>query len=253
MLAKERCDRIYAMIQEQGAVTTAKLVELFGVSTETIRKDLLFLERQGLLSKVHGGAVSKGDMRPFLELPERSKKQTPQKKELSLRAADFITDGDIIGIDSGSTAVMLAEVIRERFSVLTVITYSYDVFEILQRQPGFSVILCGGCYLPSENAFCGALTLDMLSRLHMQKAFLCPSAISLEYGICDYQKDLYQIQRQLMKSADDIYILADSSKFEKKALLKLDDTKSEYHYVTDGDLSEELKQLYTENHITVYS
>lgn len=111
--------------------------------------------------------------------PERSNKQIPQKKELSLRAADFITDGDIIGIDSGSTAVVLAEAILERFSVLTVITHSYDVFEILRRQPGFSVILCGGCYLPSENVFCGALTLDMLSHLHMQKAFLFPSAICL--------------------------------------------------------------------------
>ena len=253
MLAKERCDKICTLLREQGAVTTATLVELFGVSTETIRKDLLFLEHQGLLSKVHGGAVSKGDMRPFLELPERSKKQTPQKKELSLRAADFISDGNIIGIDSGSTAVLLAEVIRDRFSSLTVITHSYDVFEILGRQPGFSVILCGGHYLPSENAFCGALTLDMLSHLHMQKVFLFPSAISLEYGVCDYQKDLYQVQRQLLKSSDEIYILADSSKFEKKALLKLDDTKSEYHYITDSDLSEELKQLYTENHITVYS
>ena len=129
------------------------------------------------------------------------------------------------------------------------ITHSLDVFNIICNK--FSVILCSGYYLPEENSFYGPLALDMLKNLHMQKAFIFPSAVSIEFGICDYQKDLYQIQKQLIYSSDEIYILADSSKFEKKALLKLSDMKKEYTYVTDSNISEELKILYQKHNINL--
>ena len=133
---------------------------------------------------------------------------------------DCISNGDIIGIDAGSTAVLFRRGAERVFSRLTVITHSLDVFRILCDCEGFSLILCGGHYLREEHAFFGALTLDMLKNLHMQKAFVFPSALSLEYGICDYQEDLYPIQKQLIQSSDDIFILADSSKFEKESCLR---------------------------------
>ena len=105
--------------------------------------------------------------------------------------------------------------------------------------------------MPAENSFYGPLALDMLKNLHMQKAFIFPSAVSFEFGICDYQKDLYQVQKQMIYSSDEIYILADSSKFEKKALLKVSDMKKEYTYVTDGNISEELKILYQKHNINL--
>ena len=106
--------------------------------------------------------------------------------------------------------------------------------------------------MPNEKAFYGSLTLSMLKNLHMQKAFIFPSAVSLEFGICDYQRDLYQIQEQMIKSSDEIFVLADSSKFEKKALLKLDNMKTEYRYITDCKINSELKKLYREHNINLY-
>ena len=252
MFANERQDKIYDMIQNNGAVTTAKLVDFFGVSIETIRRDLLAMEQNGRLTRVHGGAVAKSGMKPFKELKERNKEFGKQKYELSLKAAEFISNGDIIGIDSGSTAISFAKVLKERFSKLTVVTHSMDVFEMLSNHKDFSVILCGGYYLREENAFYGELTLDMLNSLHIQKTFIFPSAVSFESGIYDYQKDLYQIQKQLVKLSDEIYILADSSKFEKTALLKLDNMKPEYIYITDNSLQDELVKLYKENDIQIY-
>ena len=250
MFAKERQDKIYEIVKNNGAVTTPALVELFDVSIETVRRDLLEMERHGLLSRVHGGAVAIGEMKPFLNLNERNKEFTEQKRYLALKASEFISDGDIIGIDSGSTAISFSKVLKEKFSKLTVITNSLDVFNMLCDS--FSVILCGGYYLPNEKAFYGSLTLSMLKNLHMQKAFVFPSALSLEYGICDYQEDLYPIQKQLIQSSDDIFVLADSSKFEKKALLKVEEMKKTYTYVTDSDLPEELLQLYRENDRIIY-
>lgn len=253
MFAKERQDKIYEMIQKNGAVTTSTLTQAFGVSVETIRKDLLNMERKGQLIRVHGGAVAKNDMRPILKLQERNKECSDQKMSLSLKALEFISEGEIIGVDAGSTAISFAEVLKEKFSRLTVVTYSLDVFNILCNHKDFSVILCGGHFMKHENTFYGTLTLDMLNTLHVQKSFIFPSAVSLEYGICDYNKEFYLVQKQLIKSSDDIFILADSSKFEKKALLKVDDMRTDYVFISDSDLPEELRVLYRENNIRIYT
>ena len=252
MLAKERQDIIYEMIQSKGAVTTNALLEHFQVSLETIRRDLQQMERSGLLTRVHGGAVASGGMKSFRRLTERNLENNDEKRKLACKAAEFVQEGDIIGLDSGSTSIYLAEVLKERFSRLTVVTHSTDVFEVLRSHREFSVILCGGYYLKEENAFCGPLTLKMLEMLHVQKVFIAVTALSLEFGICDYHRELYAVQQKLMQCADSVFFIADSSKFEKRALLKLDDMRREYCYITDDQLSEELRRLYAENDIRLY-
>lgn len=251
MFAKERQDKIYALVQQNGAVTTLDLVKTFEVSIETIRRDLMYMEQNKLLKRVHGGAVSAGEMITFHALDHRIEEHNDLKKELSEVAVKFINEGDIIFVDAGSTAILLTEELKKHFSKLTIVTYSTDVFESLCRHQNFEVILCGGHFNREENCFYGDLVLNTLDRLHMQKAFLFPSAISLKYGICDFQQEFCQIQRKIMECSDDIYILADSSKYEKNGLLKLDDMKPEYTYITDSRLSPDLKKIYLENQINV--
>jgi len=252
MFANERRDKICKMLKTDGAVTTARLVKHFNVSLETVRRDLLQMEQENLLKRVHGGAVSIGEMKFFSELSHRNEENGELKKELAFAATDFVNEKDIIGIDAGSTAIFFAEALKERFSELIVVTYSKDVFDILCKHENFNVILCGGNFIKSENAFWGPFVIDMLSKLHMQKVFIFPTAVSLENGICDYQCDIYSSQQQMIKSSDEIYILADSTKYEKKALLKLSDMKRDYCYVTDSQLPDELKKLYEENDIQIY-
>lgn len=249
MFAKERQALISGMVKKDGAVTTGALVEKLGVSVETVRRDLLELEKRGSLTRVHGGAVAAGDMQPPMELPQRNLAQSRQKQELSAVAAEFVNEGDIIAVDSGSTAIHFAQGLKERFSALTVVTHSRDVFDLLCDHGDFTVILCSGHYLRAERAFYGPLVLDGLQKLHVQKAFLFPSAISLEGGICDYQQDLCLVQKQLMAAAETVLILADSSKFEKKALLQLSPIKTDYIYITDRDLPEDIRRLYGKNGI----
>lgn len=252
MFANERQNEIYNMIQRDGAVTAAKLVNIFEVSLETIRRDLLAMEKENLLRRVHGGAVAVGRMKLFSDLMARNTENEDLKRELAKTAASMVNEKEIIGIDSGSTAIFFAEELKKRFCELTVITHSADVFEILGNHADFTIILCGGYFLKGEKAFYGPLTEDALSKLHMQKAFIFPTAVSLDGGICDYQTELYQVQRQMIKSSSDIFILADSSKFEKNALIKLCDMKNEYNYITDSLLSDEIKKIYKENDIKIY-
>ena len=200
---------------------------------------------------MHGGAVTLGEMKPFPSLSHRTQENEGAKQELADIAAEQVCDGDIIGVDSGSTALLFAEALKKNLSFLTVVTYSLDVLECLGRFKNFQVILCAGHFFAEENTFYGAMALDALEKLHMQKVFVCPSALSLKNGIGDYQKEIYPLQKQLLGSGDEVYILADSSKFEKSALFQLDTIKPHYTYVTDRGLSPELRRLYRENQIKI--
>lgn len=251
MFAEERQSQIDTYLKNHGAVTTARLIKMFHVSIETIRRDLLQMERQGRLTRVHGGAIAAGDMKPYLTLPQRTEESESQKLALAQKAAELVAEGDIIGIDAGSTATAFAQALCSKYTALTIVTYSLDVFHTLCNHKNFSVILCGGQYLQSENAFYGPLTLDTLRSLHMQKSFLCPSAVSWQYGVCDYQAELLDMQKQLIYASDEVYILADSSKFEKKALLKITDMQKDYTYVTDDGLPKELQEWYRGNNINL--
>lgn len=251
MFANERHQKILARIRENGAVTTAELIDSFGVSIETVRRDLLQLERSGQLQRVHGGAVAPGGMRPYAQLPQRLEANQAAKAEVAGIAAQLVEEDDIICVDSGSTAYFFAKALEARLSRLTVVTHSMDVFEILSKKEGFRIILCGGCYDPQEKAFHGAITTDTLKQLHVRKAFLCPSAISLKTGIWDYDRELSQVQKQILSICDKAYFLADSVKFETSALLKLCDTSPGHVYVTDSGLSAQYRQLYRDHERTV--
>ena len=251
MLAKERQDRIYKWIKKEGAVTTLALVEKFRVSDETIRRDLLYMENQKLLERVHGGAVAVGEIKPYRDFGYRREENSDNKRALSKLAVDFIEEGDIIGIDTGSTAIHLAEAIKERFSELTVVTYSVDVLRILGGYKNIRVIVCGGIYFPEENCFHGEPVEDMLGKLHMNKVFIFPYAVFMKNGVCDHTYNLYPLQKKLLECASEIFILGDSSKFEKNALYKVCEMKKEFVYITDENLSDELKNLYKENEFRV--
>lgn len=251
MFANERQQKILTMLKVNGAVTTAELIEAFDVSIETVRRDLLQLERSGQLQRVHGGAVIPGHMRPYPDLPHRLEANQNAKAALCATAALLVEEDDIICIDSGSTAYFFAKALADRFSRLTVITHSMDVFEILSQKEGFRIILCGGCYRLQEKAFHGSLTIDSLRQLHVRKAFLCPSAISLKTGVWDYDRELTQVQKQILSICDQAIFLADSVKFETSALLKLCDTSPNHIYVTDSGLSQQCKQLYRDQERTI--
>ncbi len=251
MFATERQAKIYEMICKNDAVSTSNLVKKFGVSIETIRRDLLEMEKQNQLKRVHGGAIRIGDMKPFVELQQRHRNKEEEKTALANIAVTMVKEGDFIAVDSGSTAMFFAEALKKNFESLTIVTHSLDVFQILRDHKNFDILLCAGHYMKNENAFYGMLTIEMLDKIHVEKSFICPSSVALEHGVCDYHPDLCMVQKKLIDIADSVHILADNSKFEKRALMKLCDMKPEYKYISDGGLNEELKTLYRESGIKI--
>ncbi len=249
MVGEIRRKQICDLLKKNSAVTTLALSKQFGVSIETIRKDLLKLENENELERVHGGAVLKSAIKKHISFPRRLESMVDEKKEISHIAASFIKNGDVIAIDAGSTAAEFIRVIMDYFDTLTIVTHSVDVFEAVRDYKNYEIILCGGFYLKGENSFYGDFVLNTLDNLRVEKAFIFPAAISLKNGICDFTRELSQIQKKIISCANEIFVVADSSKYEKSALLKSGDMNKNFYYITDSKLPREIKEIYKENEI----
>jgi DeoR/GlpR family transcriptional regulator of sugar metabolism len=251
MLASERRALIADMVKSQSAVTTAELMGKFNVSFETVRKDLMVLEKNGELERVHGGAVKRATAGRWYKLPERIEANKKEKMELSRLAMRLIIERDTIAVDAGSTAFEFADELKKNFSSLTIVTHSLGVFNKLIGHRNFNVILCGGYYLSEENSFYGAFTIKMLDDIHVNKVFVFPSAISIKKGISDYNPILCEIQKKLITIGDKVIILADSSKYEKTALIKVCSLSEKFIYISDSSLPSKIKEIYMNNNIKI--
>lgn len=249
MFANERQNIILKEIKQKGAATTAAISKKLGVSIETVRKDFVALEKKGLLVRVHGGALGTNENAPDLDYERRTEFHKKEKTELSYAAATLVEEGDVIAVDSGSTAAEFIEVLKENFSRLTIVTASTDIFDSAKNYKDFKIFLCGGEYLRGENSFYGAFAVETMKKFHVKKSFIFPSAVSISGGIEIYKKEFYELQNTLISIADEVVIMADSSKFEKRAFIKTCDISSAKIIVTDSALGEEIKEIYKTNGI----
>ena len=156
MFANERRNKILELLSRRSSVTVTELTGLFQVSLETIRRDLEYLEKQGALKRVHGGALSMNRMQSYTGLSERSTEHQTEKRQIARAALSHIREGERIAL-------------CDSFQELTIVTASLPIFEILSAKPGFQVILTGGFYLPGEKAFYGHLALDMIRQLQKRE------------------------------------------------------------------------------------
>lgn len=251
MFAIERQQSILKLLSQNGKVTIPELVSLFDTSHETIRKDLLHLERQNALKRIYGGAVSVEAYCSLQPLAARRTERTAQKAELCRYAADLIREDDIIAIDEGSTAVELARIIASRFSHLTVITHNLEVFHILSEKSRFTLILCGGKFVREENAFAGHFAAQTASQMHTRKAFICPASVSLQFGVTDFGEEFIPIRKAFASNADEVIVLSDSQKFETSSQYKICDVTPDITLVTDSQLDDTVLDAYQSNHINI--
>ena len=251
MFANKRQSEILSLLRADGTVSAADLAARFGVSIETVRRDLLRLEQAGHIQRVHGGAVLPGKRIPISDLEHRVEENKSGKVELSKTAAALVENGDVIFVDSGATARYFARVLKTQLQKLTVITHCQDVFDILQDCDGFELILCGGHYMKEERVFYGYLAQECLRQLYVDKAFLFASAVSIQGGVCDFSQELVGIQKQIMTQSGQVYLLADSQKFERRGLYRLCDADAFRGIVTDSGLPLPLRKLYAEKGIQI--
>ncbi|MFC4599832.1 DeoR/GlpR family DNA-binding transcription regulator [Cohnella hongkongensis] len=214
MLVHERHNAILHMLHENQSVRVSDLIGKFGVSFETIRRDLESLEKEGFLRRVHGGATLPAfDYRKELPFTVRELKRVKEKAELAQTAAKLVSDGQSLFLDVSTTNTEFAKVLMKNFERLTVLTNSFAISSLLMEKPGFTIIFIGGVVRNSEQCVVGDIAEDFVSRFHADTFFMSISGISLNEGLTDYGIGEIQLKKKMMARSKEIVVLADSSKF----------------------------------------
>lgn len=222
MFQIERQEQILNYINQAQKANTNELAQKFNVSKVTIRRDIDMLAAEGLIVKTHGGAVAV--TKSLLhEIPYAFKAEhnLNAKKSIGIAAAKCIEDGDIIILDSGSTTLEIAKNIVQKN--ITVVTDDIKIAMQLSCKDNISVIVCGGTLSNPVYTLTGNMTVNFFSKLHVNKTFLGCDAVDLEFGISNRTYEEVDIKSAMMKAADEIIMVTDDSKLDKKVFCSLCD------------------------------
>ena len=218
MLAQVRQQAIADLVNKQGNITVNTLCERFAVSPATIRNDLRDLEERGIVKRTHGGAI--GCNKTSYELNTNQKEvQNIQEKRLIAKAAmEFVQEGDAIALDSGTTTFEMVQLMTG-MKDLTVVTNDLQIAAWLERNTEVTVILTGGTVRRHFRCTTGQTAVDMLSMLHVDKAFVAANGVSIRNGLTTPSIDMASIKKQMIDSSDKVILIADSTKIERTAFV----------------------------------
>lgn len=214
MLEETRLHRICALLSTLNQVSTELIIKRLGVSRETVRRDILKLEAQGRLRRVHGGVIS-CDFVPEAPLSVRNSVREAEKRAIAHATVGLLHAGQTLFIDSGSTTYFLSESLLT-MAGLTIITNSLDIASKLSssNDPSIQheVILLGGHMGKSTQATSGELTINELSYYRADIALLSPVGLSAETGASSYLHHEAAIAGAMVRNSKATYILADNAK-----------------------------------------
>lgn len=249
MLAQERYDKIVQLVNERGSIRVTELAELCQVTEETIRRDLDRLEQAGRLRRSHGGAVSVKDQQPEIPYFEREIAQADEKKRIAEEAIKLIQPKDRILLDASTTAWYMAASMPD--IPLTVLTNSIKVAMELSSKEKIEVISTGGILASRSLSYVGPLAERSLDAYHVDKAFFSCKGVHLERGISESNELQARIKHKMVGMADQVILLADSSKFGVQAFTHVADLSDVDTIITDGRLSPALLTQLNDKQITV--
>lgn len=248
MLANQRRDKIFELIQEDGSAKVINLAKIFKVTEVTIRQDLEKLEKDGLVIKEHGGAFLK-DIRDQVQSFSLGHRENIDKKELiAKKCLEFINDGDSIILDSGSTTTEIAKNLKG-FKNLTVITNALNIALMLGVEPGIELIVTGGEFKPPTLSLTGQKSADFFKGINVQKLFLATAGISLKSGLTYPSISDLVVKKAMIEAADITYLVADSSKIGKSAFASLGALSLIDYIITDNGIEEKHKEIFRNNEI----
>lgn len=249
MLASQRRSAIAELVHRDGAVRISELVERLGVSEMTIRRDIDRLSSEGVVERVHGGAVAHEESRRSEEpgFAAKSLLQQAEKQAIAAAAAELVAPGSAIGISAGTTTIELA---RRVVAVpgLTIVTNSLPAAQLLHEAggPSRTVILTGGVRTPSD-ALVGPIAVTALESLHVDLLFLGSHGVDARAGLTTPNLVEADTNRALLRSGLRVCVLADATKWGVVGLgtfARLDDVDI---FITDSALSPGARRAVTEH------
>jgi DeoR family fructose operon transcriptional repressor len=245
MYPEERQHALALLVEQRGRLSVTAAAEQFGVTTETVRRDLAVLERAGMLRRVHGGAVPVNAVALVeLGLGERTGRLAEQKAKIAWAALDFLpgTNGSII-LDGGTTTAALAELLPTDRRLL-VVTNAVPIAARLAHAPGITVQVLGGRVRGVTQCTVGESALGKLADLRADVAFLGTNGITTTHGFTTPDEDEASVKRAMVRAGQRAVVLADSSKLDRETLVRFAAPEDVDVLITDaGADSEALASL----------
>lgn len=238
MFAEERQQEIIRMLSENGAIKVNKVSKVFGVTEETIRRDLEKLEVEKKLKRTHGGAIiaeSKND--DDIPFKERKVLMTSEKHSIAKEAAKLVEEHDVIFLDAGSTALYLAKALPN--ISIKVLTNSLLVAFELNKKSNIEIILTGGNLIQNSFSLIGPATILSLKNYYVNKMFFSCKGFDASWGISDSNEQQAAVKRTVIERAEKVILMADHSKINKKSFVNIDSFDAVDIIIVDSHVSKE--------------
>jgi DeoR/GlpR family transcriptional regulator of sugar metabolism len=238
-----RRGQIVEIVLQRGMIRVDELAGLFHVSEVTIRNDLAALERDGQILRDRGGALAPTDnteLRMLLGLEHRAKMQAEQKRRIGQTAAQLVDPTDTIILDAGTTVVGMAPHLPTA-ETLTVVTNALNCALMVAMETEARLIVLGGALNRESSSTLGPLAEKNLEGIVVDKLFLGAQAMSLENGLTDTTMEIAHIKSAMLRSARQVILLADSSKWGRAGFIKVAPLEAVHTLITDGNLPMEAR------------
>jgi DeoR family transcriptional regulator, aga operon transcriptional repressor len=241
--ASDRRARIAQMLREGRRLQVADLVHEFGVTDTSIRRDLAILEANGVLLRVHGGAVARASETRPKAVTDRMRLHLAEKQRIGEAAAKLVGPGEIILLDSGTTTLQVATHIPATLrtaSMLTIITNSLRLAEEVLTWPAPNLILLGGLCVPDYQAIVGAQALEQLEHVMVDKVFLGIDGLTMTDGATTADILMAEINRRMAERAHQVILVTDSSKLGRAGFEPIVRVNQIHRLITDTGAPEAL-------------
>jgi DeoR family transcriptional regulator, fructose operon transcriptional repressor len=215
VLVEERRRRVLDLVSQRGFIALADLARTIRVSESTLRRDLDFWHQQGSLRRTHGGAIYTGDASALPELDERAAHQLAEKQAIARIAAGRIQDGDTVLLDGGSTTLEVARLLVGR--PIQIVTNSLPIAQLFASRREADLVMLGGYVYPKTGVALGPFTIHMMAELHVHQTILSVGGLTAR-GLFNSNLLLVETERQMMRCADEVVVVADHTKFGRPAL-----------------------------------
>ncbi len=239
MLREERLNHIKKSLEAVGIVRVSELTEKFGVTEMTIRRDFQYLEDEGVLQRIHGGAKLPETLSPR-EYSHREKQNIniEKKKVIAKKIAEMISSEDTVFLGAGTTIELVFEYLET--VPLKIITNSIYVFNKFNESTKYDLLLIGGSYRRRTGAFVGSITNETLQKLRVKKAFIGVNGV--------YNNQVYTSNEEegitqsiVLDNAGQKFIVADSSKINKEDFFGFYNLDEVNRLITDEGISDSQK------------
>ncbi len=250
--ANDRHAQLIELLKNHGYRSIVEMSQLLNVSAMTIRRDLHILHEKQIVEVLYGGASLIASKRIEPNFNIRTHEHLAEKQAIGKLAAELlIKEGDVVGIDSGSTTLEIARNLPN--FPLTVVTHSMAAAKVVAQNKLYSLIVLGGVLQHEANCFCGPQAIAALQSLYINKLFLSASGLLLPDGLsCDNLLDA-EVKQALISSSRQIILCMDSSKVGSAYLARFATLDVLDALITDSGISDESREAIEQKHVQVIS